>query len=136
MTYLKFYDVEKERFSTAQNVTLEFPLAQRIVKKLARHFKVTNFSGVRKQTTRWCGHAYSDYSISIPKKATLLLICHEVAHLYNKQYLGDWSHSKKLMRTLKRIVHYALKMLPLWVGNSRVVSLLYTSNRPQEAKIE
>lgn len=130
MTYLKFYDVEKERFSTANCVTLEFPIAKKIVKKLTRHFKV-EFTGVRPQPTRWVGHAHSNKSISLPKESTLLLICHEVAHLYNKQYFGDWSHCKKLMRTIKRIVYYALKMLPLWLGDSRVISLL---NNPKEGK--
>jgi hypothetical protein len=135
MTYLKFYDLEKERFPTAIHITLEFPFAQKIIKKIVRHFKV-NFAGVRPQPTRWVGYAHNNYSISLPKQSTLLLVCHEVAHLYNKQYFGDWSHCKKLMRTIKRIVNYALKMLPFWLGDSRIVSLIQDTSNQEVGKHE
>lgn len=114
MPHLKYYYKEATKFSTATNIKLEHVFAVKIAKKIARHFKVK--MDVEKRPSRNTGHAWY-YDIQLPKQSSLLMICHEVAHLFEQQKRSNRGHNKKLMSTVKRMVQYALKMFPKWLDS-------------------
>lgn len=87
--------------------------AEKITKKLRRHFKVRNgcwgwdldFHKGRKGTAN-----LGNFTITLPSKnISLGLINHEVAHLVGSQRYGSKGHDKKFKRALKMVNRYAKK---------------------------
>jgi hypothetical protein len=113
MPPLKYYYAEADRFRVAANIKLYHDWAVKVAKKIARHFKVK--CNVEKKPSRNTGHAWY-YDIQLPKEPSLLMVCHEVAHLYEQQKRSNCKHNKKLMTTVKRMVQFALKNWASWIA--------------------
>lgn len=107
MAYLNFYREEHKEFETEFNFKVSNKHAKKIIRKLSLHFEF-KVNSIRFYGNRQSGLAYP-YSIRVSNNPNILLICHECAHLHNKQKTGDWRHSKKLMKTIKKFVHYSRK---------------------------
>ena len=85
--------------------------AQKIIKKLTRHFKV-NIKHIDFSTNK-TGFAFYTGIITLPKKDIPLgMLCHEVGHLlaFSKGYKG---HTKKTYKYIHRIYKYAIKYIPV-----------------------
>jgi len=108
MANLKYYAKERERFKTESELRFTDSDSLKITKKLARHFKFS-LSEVRFWGYR-SGLARSLTRIRLSHSPSLLLIAHELAHIFNKQKYGNWRHSKKLTKTVSRFLHYCAKM--------------------------
>jgi len=111
MVDLKFYGVERERFTDEFAMYVSQGDVLRITRKLSRHFKfrcpVVNFRyndddhGLAKA---------GGWAVNLSKSPTLGLLLHELAHLHNyEKYSGNWGHNKKLMRTISRFAKYCRK---------------------------
>jgi len=110
MTWIKFYDKEREEFPLEAELTVSDKDCVKICKKIARHFKFhlgeIRFYG--RNGYHNC-EAYDDGSIRFVHNPSILHICHELAHIHNLQKYGNWRHNKKLLRTIKRFVNYCRK---------------------------
>jgi len=106
MVWLKFYQKERELFPEAFKEKVKDKNVQLIVNKLCRHFKLgkikVSFYGNR------VAHAYW-WDITFPHNPSFGVICHEIAHIFNRTRGLNNGHNKKLMRTIKRLVNYCKK---------------------------
>jgi len=107
MTYLKFYQDEHKEFETEFKFKVSNEHAKKIVRKLSLHFEF-RVNSIRFYGNRQSGTAYP-YAIRLSNNPNISLICHECAHLYNRQKTGDWGHNKKLMKTIRKFVRYSCK---------------------------
>jgi len=107
MVWLKFYQKERQRFLKAFNHKVTDEQARKIIKKLVRHFKIPlvliDFRG-----HHGGGHAHSNI-ISVSHNPAIGVLCHELAHVFNKAKYGNWKHNKKLMRTIGTFIKYCEK---------------------------
>lgn len=106
MPWLKFYEKERQQYPEAFTHKVSDEGAKIIVKKLKRHFKIIRLYGLRFYGNSGSGSAYPNGYIRLSHNPSVGMICHEVAHLFNKRKYGNWNHNKKLMRTIKRMVNY------------------------------
>ncbi len=105
---LKCYSIDYS-FEKHWQVGYDKIKALKIVKKLARHFKLEFFEVYFNCNTK--GYANNGY-IQLPKKNIALgIICHELGHLlaFKNGYRG---HTKKSYKYIKRIYKYAIKYIP------------------------
>lgn len=110
MTYLKFYGNEKEKFPNQNKTHIPDKNVSKFAQKIARHFKV-NLSQITLRCYSGSGSASRMYNtIRLSHNPTVLLIVHEIGHLYTKQYLREQKHNKNLMLFIKRACKYAEKM--------------------------
>lgn len=95
-------------FGTEAYIKYNDSEALKITNKLARHFKISlgemRFYG----NGGGCAY-YTRSSIRLPHNPSLLLIIEELAHLYNVQKYRNGHHTKKLMKTIGKMVKYAKK---------------------------
>ena len=107
---LKFYGDERREFPTEFNMKITQDEAEKITKKLSRHFKFTapeiNFRYNRED----CGLAkLGGWIMNLPKSPNLGIMIHELAHFHNYEKYKNSNHSKKLMKTIRRFVNYCRK---------------------------
>jgi len=110
MTYLKFYRNEKEKFPNQNKTHIPDKNVSKFAQKIARHFKVSlraiRLRGYRGSAIAHCGIC----EIGLSHNPTVLLIIHEIGHLYTWQKLNEAKHNKNLMLFIKRACRYAEKM--------------------------
>jgi len=111
---LKFYEKEREIFKEEFNTFLSDEEAVVIISKLARHFKlwrITNtivpayrikFYGTKQRASV----GYNDRVIRIPHNPSLGLIIHELAHIVHGKKYDKWSHDKKLLKIMEKMLNY------------------------------
>lgn len=112
MAYLKYYLTEGEEFKEHEEKELPNTKATEIViEKLLKHFKLRT---VRIEFTSGRNHSCAGGShicINVEQQ-NFLVICHEVAHIYQHQKLymnhlhGEKYHTKEHKRIMKRILNY------------------------------
>lgn len=114
--WLKFYETEQKVFNEEYHIFVTDTNAMIITKKLCRHFKfpvpVIKFFGI-KQRGAACKYIKK---IRVPHNTSVGLLCHELAHKYNRFKYNDSKHSKRLMRTITRFLKYC-KSKDYWVMN-------------------
>lgn len=111
----KHYMTEHERYAEFYNKV--FPSkeeANKIVKKLRRHFKL-DFTTLFVNQHNGCflTSAWNGNIIKLPtKNISLGIICHEVAHALDKKKWG-WcnNHNKKFRTCMKRVCLWAKRYL-------------------------
>jgi len=109
MTYLKFYSEERKEFEAQAKTTIADKNVSKFAHKIARHFKV-KLSHITLRCYSGSGSASRVYdSIRLSHNPSVLLIIHEIGHIYTRQKLGEQKHNKKLMGFIRRAVHYAEK---------------------------
>jgi len=105
---LSFYMKERKLFPTAYKLRVSDEEAIKIAKKLKRHFKIPGFSitfyNSHKNTDR--GKCLNPWLIRLAHSPSVGTICHELAHLYNRQHYGNWNHNNRLLRTLRMLIGY------------------------------
>jgi len=110
MTYLKFYGNEKEKFPNQNKTHIPDKNVSKFAQKIARHFKVSlraiRLRGYRGSAIAHCGIC----EIGLSHNPTVLLIIHEIGHLFTYQKLNEAKHNKNLMLFIKRACRYAEKM--------------------------
>jgi predicted metal-dependent hydrolase len=114
MAWLKFYEKERGEFKTAHDTNIFSPDTEMIFRKLCRHFKITNVKLEIGTMREGYGRAtysgiYSASIVKVARKTDFLILCHEIAHIYNRQKLNCWGHNKRLWKTLKKIIKYCEK---------------------------
>lgn len=117
MAWLKFYTVERERFPEAFNTEVSDEKAQKIVKKLLRHFLPKNpKSDYLKHPINVCfrGNGGSVTNIitgriKLPHEPSVGQICHASAHIINYAKYGNSNHNKKLLQAIGQLIAYAKK---------------------------
>ena len=106
---MKYYTEENKKYKDYFNTRYNPKQAEKIIKKLSRHFKLNlayyfnNYS--------WGRAGLNKKYIILPKdNISLGLICHEVAHCLpykrNKKF-----HTKRFARVSKKVYNYARKFL-------------------------
>lgn len=105
---LTFYANERKLFPTEFSMKVEDRTAEKIVSKIARHFKFKIFR-IGFRGNKGSGHAWYD-EITLSHNPSIAVICHELAHSHNKQKYGNMYHNKKLLRTMTRFIEYCRKM--------------------------
>jgi hypothetical protein len=101
---LAFYAKERKLFPEAYNTKVADVEAEKIVRKLLRHFGLPNTA--KTIQVRFYGNRQSGScgdSIRLSHAPSVGLICHEVGHKFN------WKHDKKLMRWMKRLIAYCFR---------------------------
>lgn len=107
MTYLKFYDKEREEFREAYDERVTDSQAEFIAFKLAKHFGLGGISVNFRGTSSGRGNIYG---ITLPHNPSVGFICHELAHTYRISRFSDKKHhTKKLMTVIRRFNNYAKK---------------------------
>lgn len=122
---LKFYQKESELFPKEDNLILSDKETLMITKKLSRHFKFminqVRFYGRGKNHSV----AYED-GIRLNHNPYLLVLIHELSHVYNYQKI-QWkkpyykAHTKRLMHTMKKFIHYCRRKKYWNCGNAKDV---------------
>jgi len=104
--YLNFYREERKLYERAFETELCGDDTRFVGRKIIKHFKIDcywiNVVSVRN------GHAYS-HAISLPRRTDFGMLCHELAHVWEKQKYGKTEHRKRLMKLIGRIVRYCEK---------------------------
>lgn len=88
--------------------------AERLIKKLVRHFKLPNTEVFwNKKLRRFVGRAfYGDLKsvIHLKNPTTMGIVCHEIAHiLAHHKYHSNQHHNKKFIKCFKIITGYVRK---------------------------
>ena len=127
MARLKYYEKEEDAYCKAYGFKLTDDLARLVVRKLCLHFMKLHESEIcgcalRNPKVKFFGHRQSGYAsyrgrICLSHNPSLGLVCHEVAHLVHRYNSKSTRHTKKLMRTVGRLIDYALKK-KLWDENA------------------
>ena len=113
MTYLKFYQKERELFPNEAKII--FDSQEEIVKvtnKLCRHFGLPKLRVEfvkNKFGASYSGFGYVRFPFNVNHKASALFICHEVAHHYEHKKYGKSKHTKKLLKIIERMIKYCRK---------------------------
>jgi hypothetical protein len=106
-----FYDIENETFAAQRQISLLPASAAFIAKKLARHFKFFVRRIIVRKLKRYLGMAdLKRCTVTIPPKTNLLVLVHELAHLWQAQLTGRTRHSRKLLVYMRRMFRYCEKM--------------------------
>jgi hypothetical protein len=105
---LSFYQKERQVFHDEFKLTVCDKKAEKIVKKIARHFgfKVSvSFYG------NLCSRAFIlTHRIRLRHNPSVGEICHELAHIYNAQFKTEKHyHTKRLLRIMTRMINYCRK---------------------------
>ena len=115
MPYLRYYAKENEEFKEEGSKTLPNTDATTIViNKLLKHFKLMNVSINFTSGRNYSRAGSSSITINVSMN-NFLVICHEVAHIYQHQKLymqhldGERYHTKEHKRILKRMLNYCRK---------------------------
>jgi len=110
---LKFYYEEHEAYWKEYSLTLTQHQAQVICRKLCRHFKVRvslyfwGRSGGR--YSRWERVSTTGMIFLPHDKASVGILCHEMAHAIHHQRYHKRGHTKQLRRIMDRVMAYAKK---------------------------
>lgn len=91
------------------------PHQQRLyIRKLARHFKITEPSVTNKRGTWGYARVGAWYgcSIKIPFECSLGMVIHEFAHILTWERWNERGHGRKFKRELKRCYTFAKRWLP------------------------
>ena len=118
MAWLKAYGWEKETYPAFRDVKLCSYNQRKIVKKLARHFKLPPHPVIRLvNSTRFDSQRGLYYSrsstIKLGETTTLATVCHEFAHHMDAIHRsGKTDHSKAFKRELKKVYTFAKRYLP------------------------
>ena len=110
---LKFYDREMEEFKEAYGIMLPSQgEVVKIVNKLTRHYKMNPMTvKFGKHTPNGGTCWYKSRRISFHReKASIGIICHEVAHQLLYDQTGKSGHTRKLMTRVRRLNNYCRKM--------------------------
>jgi len=108
-----WHDKEIEQYREEHKKKVCDSEAERIVKKIARHFKLgryqINFHGYKDSGRIW-GRGYGG-TVTLSHNPSFALICHELCHsLCYKRYKKHISHgSKKFEYQLQRLINYCRK---------------------------
>lgn len=118
MPYLKFYSVENQIFAKESAYFFTDKHAEKICRKLAKHFKFTvGKIRFRKLPSCYGRATYDDSSISFMHGPSILTICHELAHLFQYQKIGKSYHGKKLLTIIRRFLAYC-ESKGWWISES------------------
>lgn len=104
---LKFYIKERKEFQTESNIKVQNNQAKKIAKKIARHFKI-QLNGISFKKGKK-SFAYANNTIKLVDNPSILIICHELAHLLEYQKKRSMRHNKALMKTISRLIKYCRK---------------------------
>ena len=112
MAYLKYYAKEKETYPLHYATLYKTPKdADKVIKKLIRHFKLKQVKQVAYDRREGYGYANS-YGIHLPKKNIPLgIICHELGHHLALMKTGKWNHCHKTFMKMKQVFCYAEKFI-------------------------
>jgi len=110
MTYLKFYQKDKEVFFKEKQIILGEKDVKKLANKMARHFKFKILFVKVKNLKSSLGLAYPYGIILARRNINLYTFCHELAHCYQWQYNKNRRHNKKLRRTITKFLRYCNKM--------------------------
>ena len=108
MSYLKYYSRERDKYEEHYKQRYLLPSdADKIVKKLLRHFKLD----IKVYYNMKEGHGQACYScIRLPKRNIPLgIICHEIGHHLAKKKTGKWGHNHKTEMKMKQVYRYCLR---------------------------
>lgn len=114
MTYLKYYQTERAKYSKAYSIYFSEEKFRKIIKMIKRKFDIYNLTDISFDSYN-NGHCiytknYLPYcSIDLPKKTSLGLVCHEIAHAWELKEYKKAGHTKRHARLMKRIMTYAKK---------------------------
>ncbi len=114
---LKFYEKEREEFPTEFNMRITQKDAEKINKKISRHFKFKAPTIMFRYNTDHGLAKYGGWIMNLPKSPNLGLLLHELAHFNNYEKTGKGNHTKKLMRTIRRFIKYCQKK-NYWIKES------------------
>ena len=113
MVYLKFYGKERKEFPEEYSIYIPTQeMAQKIVNKLTRHYKMKPIKILFTKRIESTGEMYIKSRIMLLHKSVFCigLITHEVAHKMLMDQTGKSGHTKKLMSRIRRLNRYCKKM--------------------------
>jgi hypothetical protein len=104
MAHLKYYEMEREKFSEASKKVLYFGHAEIVFRKLRRHYKLYPHITLRMGR----GNHANQYHVTIANPTNFLVLCHELAHSKHLMQAdrGERWHGKKHFRIMKSMIHY------------------------------
>lgn len=111
MAYLKYYREEEKNYPLyCKTIYKTSEEAEKVVKKLVRHFKLKNLE-VRYKLKK--DNGYANYcGITLAKKnISLRVICHEIGHHLAMKKTGQWGHNHKTRMKMNQVFKYAEKFL-------------------------
>jgi len=118
MPYLKFYSIENQVFAKESRYFFTDSHVLKICEKLARHFKFrVGKVRFRKMKFAYGRATYDDNSITFIHGPSILVICHELAHLYQYQRIGKSYHGKKLLPIIRKMLAYC-ESKGWWISES------------------
>jgi predicted metallopeptidase len=105
----KFYFTESYKFPEECKLQITDQETILISRKLARHFSF-NLDKVSFRGNRQYGFAYNKKDeIRLSHNPNIELMCHELAHIHNRQKFNNPHHNKKLMRTIEKFLKFCKK---------------------------
>lgn len=110
---LKFYEREVEEFKEEYEAIISSQGdVCKIVNKLTRHYKMSPITiKFGKHTPNGGTCWYKSRQVSFHReKASIGIVCHEVAHQLLYDQTGKHGHTKKLMTRIRRLNNYCRKM--------------------------
>jgi hypothetical protein len=117
---LKFYEMTNKIFEKEANTNVPKQHIDIISRKLSKHFNF-EYRGWFNGKIRTCkARAWLIrrlVELNPHYDPSLLTLCEELAHLWDKQTGGDSRHSKRLLRKITRLINYCNK-------NKKIQSLL------------
>lgn len=103
---IKFYFREYVKFPEEHKLFMTDKEAVLICRKIARHFSF-QFDKVSFRGNRQYGFAFDQKNeIRISHNPNIEIICHELAHIHNRQKFNNPYHNKKLMKTIEKFLKY------------------------------
>lgn len=108
MSAYKYYDWERKEHSDLFNVGLDVCEAEKVNRKLARHFGRISAPRlvVSSRFSSGRGVAYSSHMIKIGRRTSLGVLGHEWAHILNMAYRTGENHGKGFKRWNKKVTTY------------------------------
>ena len=106
---MKFYATEREEFQTENNAHFEDTQAELICRKISRHYKIKLRAVTFRNLKCSAGLAHIDHTITFQHEPSLMVICHELAHVYQWSVNRETRHSKKLLRIMRKMLKFAKK---------------------------
>lgn len=138
MAYLQYYQQERKEFPEAENQELSSKEIQIVAKKLSRHYKLGNvdveFTSGRNNSkgSRW------RIRINMDNMNNFLVVCHEMAHVYQLRKLnfksGDRWHGKEHHKIMKRMINYCAKRN--WFKEELERRTTFKAPKPEPSKDE
>lgn len=117
MYRLKAYEWESRTYPEFEKVKMQKCEAPAYLKKLSRHFKVSEprLSHINKHSGgHYSPSAYGQASIALPKETSLSIVCHEFAHHLDTLRHPEskiW-HGRTFKRELKKVYTFTKRYLP------------------------